>query len=267
MINFKNTNSLIALLLLALVFTTSCVPNKKRVLFQHEDKDKKEFTYDIKLEPYRVKPGDVLYVSISSDNLMIPGAVIDYSASIEREMLQGNQNPMLLGTIIDEEGFLNVKNVGKVQVNGLTITEIKNKITEEARQKLVNPVVKVFLLSFYVTVMGEVRNPGQHLLYNETPILLDAIAKSGDFLNYANRGKVEILRIKDGKLHRVILDLTDEASITNPYLFLYPNDKIIVRPLRSRRFAPDNQGNAIFTIASLIVSTTTTFLLFFLRGN
>jgi polysaccharide export outer membrane protein len=246
---------------------SSCVTNKKRVLFQSENAEQREFEYAIKLEPYRVQIGDVLYTSINSDPLNIPGTIIDPMVQFEREMLQGSQNPLIWGNLVDDNGNLDVRNIGLVKVVGLTISEIKEKIRQEAAKKYFNPTVKVFHLNFYVTVMGEVRNPGVHLVFMENPTLIDAISKSGDMLNFADRSKVEIIRFENNKVQRFILDLTNENTLKNSHLFIHPNDKIIVRPLKSRRFAPDNQGNALVSIASLVVSTLTTFTLFFLRAN
>ena len=59
-----------------------------------------------------------------------------------------------------------------------------------------SPFVKIVLLNFNVTVLGEVKNPGLINIVEPTINLLDVIGKANGFTQIANRKKIKIIRLE-----------------------------------------------------------------------
>ena len=81
--------------------------------------------------------------------------------------------------------------LGKVEVVGLTISEVEDLITELlAADYLVNPQVQVFISEYRVkqiSVLGSVKTPGKYDMYAERETtVLQAIAMAGGFSNVAS---------------------------------------------------------------------------------
>jgi polysaccharide export outer membrane protein len=125
---------------------------------------------------YRVGAGDVLEVTVFGNEDLSRAPAVQTSGTIALPLL------------------------GEVQVSGLTVSEIKNKLTNLlARDYLVNPQVDVKVKEFqsqFVTVMGEVNSPGRKALRGRTR-LIDALVEAGGFTPRAS-GEVVITRLEGG---------------------------------------------------------------------
>jgi polysaccharide biosynthesis/export protein len=80
-----------------------------------------------------------------------------------------------------------------------------------------------------VYVSGEVKNPGS-FPFVKGMTLLKAIAKAGDFSQWARKGKVDILReAADGSNQTIHVDASDIEKGKIPDVPIQPNDHIVVR--------------------------------------
>ena len=99
-------------------------------------------------------------------------------------------------TTVQINGSISLPLLGEVPVAGLTVSEMKQKLTSLlARDYLVNPQVDVKVkdyLSQFVTVLGEVNSPGRKGLRGRTR-LIDVLVDSGGFTPRAS-GVVSITR-------------------------------------------------------------------------
>jgi len=86
-------------------------------------------------------------------------------------------------------------------------------------------------------VIGEVNKPGEIPLENERLTLLQAIAKSGDLTDMANRKSILIFRGGDtSKVHTSVVNLTDINSLKTANLMIKPNDIVYVMPNGMKAF-------------------------------
>ena len=104
--------------------------------------------------------------------------------------------------------------LGKVEVVGLTISEVEDLITELlAADYLVNPQVQVFISEYRVkqiSVLGSVKTPGKYDMYAERETtVLQAIAMAGGFSNVASINNTRIIRNEDGEEKIIPIKVTD----------------------------------------------------------
>ena len=101
---------------------------------------------------------------------------------------------------VQTNGAISFPLLGEVQVAGLTIAEVKRKITNLLEKDyLKNPQVEVKVKDYqsqYVSVVGEVNNPGRKPIRGRMR-LLDALLESGGF-RASSSGEVMITRTDGG---------------------------------------------------------------------
>jgi polysaccharide export outer membrane protein len=90
----------------------------------------------------------------------------------------------------------------------------------------------VKLVSFRITVLGEVRNPGQYFVYNDQATLLEGLGMAGDLTDFGNRENITLIRQNGSKLGGIRLNLRNPDVLSSKYYYLQPNDVVYVQPLR-----------------------------------
>jgi polysaccharide export outer membrane protein len=101
------------------------------------------------------------------------------------------------GTVVDDDGTIYFPYIGHVAVVGLTVPEVRARLTTALAKVLQRPQADVKVLAYRsqkVYVGGEVRNPA---IYNVTDVpftLSEAIARSGGFTAGADDGHLILTR-------------------------------------------------------------------------
>jgi polysaccharide export outer membrane protein len=143
-------------------------------------------------------------------------------------------NLFLEGYSVDDLGRVNLPILGLLTVKDLTMDEVQNLIQTNANKFLKNATVVVKLISFKITVLGEVNNPGYHYVYNNQATILEALGLAGDLTIFASRKDVRLIRAVPRGSEVVLLDLKDPELLRSKYFYLMPNDVLYVEPLRAR---------------------------------
>lgn len=237
----------------------SCVGNKKLVYLQKDDLKKEveldsiQRIYNLNYEEYQVQPEDVLLVRISS----LTDEEFDVFASTENQIGGGGGNNMALrGDLVDEMGEISLPVVGKVSVQGLTIFEIQDKITAIASDFVEQPIVRVRILNFRFTVLGEVNGEGTVVSQNTRTTFMEAIGLAGGLSELADRSKVKVIRQQGETASVFYVDLLEEDFLESDKFFVYQNDIIIVPPLPQRpirRYYGQNLGLLVSTISAVLL--------------
>lgn len=168
---------------------------------------------------------------------------------------------------VDSDGDIEFPILGKVHIAGLTREEISEKIAKDLidGKWISDPVVSVEYANLHFSVVGEVKSPGTYSISNDKVTLLEAISKAGDLTPYGER-EITVIREKDGKRIKYLVDLRDNSMFESPAYYLQQNDIIYVQPNKTvARQAADNPNNlksiSLWTsIASLL--TTVAVLVF-----
>ncbi len=247
------------------LFLQSCIPNKKLIYLQ--EKGGKAIT-DGNLEemskPYKIQVNDILYIDIkASDPALV--AIFNINESEDQAQIINNGGLYFAGYVVDVHGNIRLPILNEVNVLGFTAAEVRQKIEESLLKNYLNESSNVFvtvkLAGLNYSVLGEVAQPGNNILFQERVNVLEAIATAGDALVTGNREDVLIIRqYPDGKqIHHV--DLTDKNLLNSPYFYILPNDMIYVKPLNQKSWGVGTTGTQTLTTVLSIVSIITSTVL------
>lgn len=237
----------------------SCVPNKELVYLQEKkanngENDQAFKEYNAQMQTYKVQFGDVLNIRVmGQDPLSVQPFNIDQTAT--NAQMQMNLTQLYIsGYTVDPKGNILFPLLGEVNVKDKTIPEISAMLSEKIDKYVSNALVKIKLVSFKVTVLGEVRSPGVHYIYNDRASILEVLGYAGDLSDLANRHKVKLIRTINDKVQVSNLDLTNRNLIEGNNFFLLPNDVLYVEPMKAKNFRLN------LPAISLFISSLTTIL-------
>lgn len=249
------------LIFFGLFCLASCVPNKKVTLLQKNDVYAKHLetdtvvrSYDPTAFEYKVQSNDLLSIQFESithekyDFLNEPGNVQNLNIT--------PASAQIIGELVDEEGKVPFPVIGKIRVSGLTVFQIQDTLQKVADQYLESPIVKVRLLNYRFTILGEAAKEGTVVLNNNRVTMIEAIGQAGGLGELADRSNIKLIRQKAGKTEVQYINLLDEDFIDSPYYYVHQNDVLIVPSLRQRPFRRYFGQNL-----SLVVSTLSLLLL------
>jgi polysaccharide export outer membrane protein len=222
------------------VFLSGCVSNKKFLYLQKDDVNKKSpvdtalRSYQLEKFDYRIQTNDIIsvrYQSLTDKNF-------DFLSN-QNQATGGNAmigGALLFGELVDERGEIPIPLAGKVKVAGLTVFQAQDTIQRLANLYLESPIVKVRLLNYRVTLLGEVKKEGTITLNNNRVSIIEAIGDAGGLNELADRSNVKIIRQVGSRAEVQYVNLLSEDLIKSPYYYVHQNDVIVVPPLRQRPF-------------------------------
>ena len=139
---------------------------------------------------------------------------------------------------VDKDGNIEFPIFGTIHVGGMTTGEVSSMIQERMKNEgyVYDAVVNTKIMSFKVTVMGDVKNPGTQTYQGERLTILEALGKAGDLNNSAYRNNVLVIREENGQRKAYEVNLLDNQSVfSSPAYYLQQNDVIYVQPNKSQR--------------------------------
>ena len=218
-----------------------------------------------KNQVYRLQPGDVLSINVKS----VETQFSDYLNKQDANDFNNFNEPGLYvnGYSIDDEGYIFMPNIGRILVAGKTISDVRTELQQIISTKITTPSVFVTLISFKISVMGEVNRPGYYFVYNDQATLLEGLSLGGDLLEFADRKNISLIRrTREGSM-AVKIDLTDAKIMESRYFYLQPNDVIYVPPLELKNQRSNLANLNIVSTILAGVSTAVTLYLVFVDNN
>ncbi len=216
------------LLLFIVALTCSC--GKHRYLQVSEKSGLQDTLYRKAFEEYKLQPNDILYVKVLT-GIKEYADLFNISSSQQQATNVSGPYFYISGYPVDIEGNIEMPVIGKVQVMGLTVSEIEQLIHKNVSEVVYDSQVIVRLVSFRISIVGEVKAPGEYTVYRDQATILQALSLAGDMNYYGNRKEVMVYRTtKEGTIPYSI-DLTDRKSLSSPLFYLQPNDLVYVQPL------------------------------------
>jgi polysaccharide export outer membrane protein len=101
------------------------------------------------------------------------------------------------GFSVDKNGQVSLPSVGKVKVQGLTVGEAQDLLQRKINEYFTTATVILKMVSFRVSVLGDVARPGSYTVYNNQITLLEALSMSGGPTELADKRHVTLLRQSD----------------------------------------------------------------------
>lgn len=136
------------------------------------------------------------------------------------------------GYTVDIDGNIEMHNLGKIHVEGMTRRQLKDSLENKLLPFLKDPIVGVSFLNRRVTVLGEVAKPQVLDLQEEQMSLLDALAMTGDVTPYALKRNILVVRqTQTGKIFKHI-NLEDQSLFADSshWYYLQSGDVVYVEP-------------------------------------
>jgi len=158
------------------------------------------------------------------------------------------------GLLVTQSGTVRLPLIGSATIEGLTEDEAAKYLMGEYGKYLRTPYVTVEIMNQRIFILGEVNKPGVVAVTNGTMNLIEAIARSGDLTDYAERRGVLILRGDLRNPEVRMIDLTHMSTIQISSLFLKPNDIVYVQPRASkgRKIAFDEISPPFQLVSSIL---------------
>lgn len=265
----KSTSFLLALM--AMLLMSSCVSTKKIVYFQDSDEVFKQGQQIMQQYEMRLKPADQVYIkitcsepellSIFAQDVVMGTAGGGTSMSSSYLNSSGNMSNAY-GYTVDNDGYVALPAVGRVNVAGCTMREAGQRIEKSIidANLIKDPKVTVLLLNARVAVLGAVKAPQVVSLTSERNTILDVLSRCGDIGDTGLRQKISLYREENGERKKYSIDLTDCDVFQNPAYYVQQNDMIYVEPNKSQSVRSSafytflNAGSSIIGVISTIVS-------------
>lgn len=249
----------------ALVAFNACVPAKKLMYLQQGDelkrrkdipKDSILRTHQLDIQEYRIQPLDIL--SIRFETLSDENDAFDF---LSRLSAQGGSTSNIAagaaasGLVVNTAGEIEFAVLGNIKVAGLTIFQVQDTIQSIAAQYIPDVIVRVRMLNFRFTVLGEVN--GEQTVTSATTRLtmMEAIGQAGGLSELADRSHVKVIRQNGDKTEIFYVNLLKEEYLESPYYYIQQNDVLIVPALKQRTFRRYFTGNLA------IITSTISFVL------
>jgi polysaccharide export outer membrane protein len=249
-------NSLYPLYLIVLIVClfSSCRIVKPTAYFRTLDKDTSIAQFVNKDMESKIVKNDILAITVSSLNK----AEDEYynGASLSSSSSSGSSSSAVSsatssrgqGYSVDLDGNIQIHNLGKVHVEGMTRKELKDSLELSLLPYLKDPIVTVNFSNRRVTILGEILKPQVIEMQEEQMSLLDVLALSGDVTPNALKKNILVIRTTSkGKTFKH-MNLEDESLFkdsswynlqSGDIVYVEPNIKKLVSEQRLVRFQQD----------------------------
>ena len=253
--------NIVCFFLVGLLFLCSC-GSYKRFTYLQASVPEKDTIYKPRLTLYKLQPADILLVNVLSiDKKVTELFNANSSGAGSQSMGMSSGGSMYFsGYSIDQIGFIHLPVIGDVHVGGLTVEQATKDIQTVAEIYVKDARVEIKLVSFKITMLGEVNHAGQINVFNDKANILEVIGMGGDLSYYGNRKKILVVRETESGLKTFRIDLTKRELLKSDMYYVQPNDIIYVEPLKSTAFRIRLSDFTMYL--SLFTTTVTTIFLY-----
>jgi polysaccharide biosynthesis/export protein len=251
----------IIIFLCFLSFFSSCIPNKSFIYFP-DPKFNTKVPVGIVNKPhvYKLQPRDVISIKVKTLDLESSSY---FNIQPENTMFNFNQGIAYLnGYSLDENGFVKLPEVGLIKVGGLTTAEAQDMIQNSLSVYLSKSTILVKLISFKVTILGEVHRPGHYYIYNDQATILECLGMAGDLNDFGNRENITLIRQGEPGVNAILINLKDPALLSSEFYYLQPNDVLYVQPVRAKVTRTNLGAFNVLSLAFGLVSSSILILNF-----
>ena len=240
----KYTN--FTLIILVTILFSSCASKRNTVYFQS---DTNTINVPSKFNEEVITADDILNISVTALDMTSIAPFLKekfYNSNMEQNLLDGYK--------VDANGDINFPLIGNIKVADLTTKQAAIKIQELLSKSIIDPIAKVSVLNYNITILGEVQNPGTFKLFDPKITIIQALGLAGDITIYGKKKNIKVIREINGNSVSTEVDLTNSNFISSDFYYLRKNDVVYVEPTfaQIKNSGYIGQITNITTILSLI---------------
>ena len=176
-----------------------------------------------------IQPYDLLRIDFYGKGLDMTQMLNNFGGlqTVEK-ITSSNSDALKPGYLVSPDGFIELPQLGKIKVLGLTLAQLKANLTERSAKIMVEPTVIVKFATFKVSMIGEVGAKGFVVSQNDKLSIIEAIGLSGDVSIIGLKNNVKVIRTTDTATTIGTIDLTSKNLFKSEYFYLKPNDVVYV---------------------------------------
>ena len=262
---FKMMKNLIYYLILLLTMF-SCKPKENMVYMEKEKAVAETEINQAVFYGTHIQSGDLLDIKVTAfdENAVRPFNLYSMNNSSSPGQMNGQTAQLApQGYLVDNEGFIYFPVLGKLYIKGMTLAQLRADLEKRLLTYLAEPLVSIKQLNFNITVLGEVKKPGQYTNPSDKITVLQALGLAGDMTDYGNRTNVKLIREEEGISKTYVIDFTDKNITSSPYYYMQQNDVLYVEPdmikKKSANIDPNRGlvfqiGGVALGVASILIS-------------
>lgn len=247
--------------------TIACKPKENMVYMSNHNFDQE--VSQARYSGLKLQEGDVLDIVVSAyDDIAVKPfnlSSMEQTNSGVTDVTQGGiSKPNQY--IVSAEGYINMPVLGDVFCKGMTKQQLKSDLETRLKTYLTDPLVTVKLINFNVSIIGEVKSPGQKTSPTERLNVFQALALAGDMSESGDRTNVKLVRYSEEQNKDITISLNlSEANIVNsPYYYLQQNDVLYVEPDKNKQIIANNNPNKMlyFQVGAVLLTVVGLLLRF-----
>jgi len=269
----KNVAKVLLILVCIISSLSSCVTSKDTDFLQ--DIKLKYPDVTVKPEEYRVIPGDQL-------------SIVVYAWDEETRALFAAYTPRFSGQGISErtgidaysqarglddaagvapvtvyaDGTITFPYIGKVYVQGQTMLEIRNVVSNKLNAFADGTTAEVSLYNRYFSILGEA-GANRIVMPNTTMTIYEALSIASTIGAYADRSKVSVIRQTEKGSIVKTFDLRSKDIIDTEFYYIQPNDVLYIPQMKRKFLGTTTSFAGLFglltSVAGVIVFTLRVF--------
>lgn len=261
--NLKFSYFIKASLLFAVLFLFfSCASKQNVVYYQNIDGmniSQSNTSYEVKIQP-----DDILLIIVSAEDpeIAIPFnlTTVAVSSTGRPDIATGQLTTQTY--LVDKNGYIEFPVLGKVQVGGLTRTEVLQLLKDKIGVYIKKPIINLRITNFKVSLQGEVNVPGTYTVASERLTLIEALSMAKDLTIYGKRNSILVIRESNGVKSFNRVDITKADFINSPFYYLAQNDVVYVEPNATRVNSSVVGPNTSVIISAISILVSLSVLIF-----
>ncbi|WPO79084.1 polysaccharide biosynthesis/export family protein [Flavobacterium sp. KACC 22761] len=240
----------------------SCGSKKDVVYYQNIDKmsmPQNANSYEVKIQP-----DDLLMIIVSAEDpeVAIPFNLTTVAVANSGRLDSATGQQTVQSYLVDRAGMINFPVIGKLQVGGLSRTEVLTLLQSKISIYIKNPIINLRIMNFKVSLQGEVTLPGTYPIASERITLIEALSMAKDLTIYGRRDNILVIREINGAKSYNRVDITKSDFINSPFYYLAQNDVVYVEPNQTKVNASVVGPNTSVIISAISILVSLSVLIF-----
>ena len=212
---------------------------------------------------YRIQPQDVLQIR----NMQNSKSIADVTPATSTSPGNALATTQAETFQVEDDGTVALTALGHVKVAGLTRAEAAKHIEDLYKGVLLkNPIIDVKIVNLKVTILGEIKTPGNYPLVKDRNTLIEMIGNAGGFTEVADQKNIKIYRGNQTDTAATKIDLNNLNSLAAQRTVIQ-NDDVIIIGKNQKTLQKENLQNIITTAQPFLILLSTILVVLSITKN